>query len=85
MTAENVSENGIYGQFGILYNADIWRAFGGTMLVAVCCALAAGTIGTLVGYCVSKNRRSKWAASVNNIAFLPYLMPSRAVGIASLW
>lgn len=82
MTAENVSENGIYGQFGILYNADIWRAFGGTMLVAVFCALAAGTIGTLVGYCVSKNRRSKWAAYVNNIAFLPYLMPSLAVGIA---
>ena len=82
MTAENVSENGIYGQFGILYNADIWRAFGGTMLVAIFCALAAGTIGTLVGYCVSKNRRSKWAAYVNNIAFLPYLMPSLAVGIA---
>ncbi len=82
MTAENVSENGIYGQFGILYNADIWRAFGGTMIVAICCALVAGTIGTLVGYCVSKNRRSKWAAYVNNIAFLPYLMPSLAVGIA---
>ncbi len=82
MTAENVSENGIYGQYGILYNADIWRAFGGTMIVAICCALAAGTIGTLVGYCVSKNRRSKWAAYVNNIAFLPYLMPSLAVGIA---
>ena len=82
MTAENVSENGIYGQYGILYNADIWRAFGGTMIVAVCCALAAGTIGTLVGYCVSKNRRSKWAGYVNNVAFLPYLMPSLAVGIA---
>ena len=82
LTAENVSENGIYGQFGILYNADIWRAFGGTMIVAVCCALVAGTIGTLVGYCVSKNRRSKWAGYVNNVAFLPYLMPSLAVGIA---
>ena len=52
------------------------------MIVAICCALVAGTIGTLVGYCVSKNRRSKWAAYVNNIAFLPYLMPSLAVGIA---
>ena len=82
LTAENVSENGIYGQFGILYNSDIWRAFGGTMIVAVCCALVAGTIGTLVGYCVSKNRRSKWAGYVNNVAFLPYLMPSLAVGIA---
>ena len=82
MTAENVTENGMYGQKGILYNSEIWNAFGGTLIVAVFCALAAGTIGTLVGYCVSKNRRSKWAAYVNNMAFLPYLMPSLAVGVA---
>ena len=60
----------------------IWGAFKGTLIVAVCCALLAGTIGLLVGYCVSKNRRSKWAAYVNNMAFLPYLMPSLAVGVA---
>ena len=82
ITSENVTENGMYGQKGILYNADIWKAFGGTFLVAICCALLAGTIGTLIGYCVSKNRRSKWAAYVNNMAFLPYLMPSLAVGVA---
>lgn len=81
-TAENLTENGMYGQKGILYNSDIWRAFGGTFLVAICCALLAGTIGTLIGYCVSKNRRSKWASYVNNMAFLPYLMPSLAVGVA---
>ena len=82
VTSENVTENGMYGQKGILYNADIWNAFGGTFLVAICCALVAGTIGTLIGYCVSKNRRSKWASYVNNMAFLPYLMPSLAVGVA---
>ena len=82
ITSENVTENGMYGQKGILYNADIWKAFGGTFLVAICCALLAGTIGTLIGYCVSKNRHSKWAAYVNNMAFLPYLMPSLAVGVA---
>ena len=82
ITSENVTENGMYGQKGILYNADIWKAFGGTFLVAICCALLAGSIGTLIGYCVSKNRRSKWAAYVNNMAFLPYLMPSLAVGVA---
>ena len=82
MTAENVSESGMYGQKGILYNAEIWNAFGGTLIVAILCALTAGTIGTLIGYCVSKNRRSKWAAYVNNMAFLPYLMPSLAVGVA---
>ena len=82
MTSENVTENGMYGQKGILYNETIWRAFGGTIWVSVCCALLAGTIGTLVGYAVSKNRRSKWANYVNSMAFLPYLMPSLAVGAA---
>jgi len=82
MTSENITENGMYGQKGILFNEAIWGAFKGTMIVAVCCALIAGTIGLLVGYCVSKNRRSKWAAYVNSMAFLPYLMPSLAVGVA---
>ena len=82
VTSENVTENGMYGQKGILYNETIWRAFGGTILVSVACALLAGTIGTLVGYAVSKNRRSKWANYVNSMAFLPYLMPSLAVGAA---
>lgn len=82
VTAENITENGMYGQMGILFNSTIWNAFKGTLIVAVCCSLCAGTIGLLVGYCVSKNRRSKWAAYVNNIAFLPYLMPSLAVGVA---
>lgn len=82
MTPENITESGMYGQKGILFNPTIWNAFGGTVIVAVACALLAGTVGLLVGYCVSKNRRSKWAAYVNSMAFLPYLMPSLAVGVA---
>ncbi len=82
VTDENVSENGMYGQKGILHNETIWRAFKGTIWVSVCCSLIAGTIGTLIGYAVSKNRRSKWANYVNSVAFLPYLMPSIAVGVA---
>ncbi|MBR5636846.1 MAG: iron ABC transporter permease, partial [Pseudobutyrivibrio sp.] len=82
VTNENITENGMYGQPGIIYNNTIWHAFFGTLLLAVVCALIAGTIGTLIGYAVAKNRRSKWANYVNNIAFLPYLMPSIAVGAA---
>ena len=81
-TSENVTENGMYGQKGILHNETIWHAFRGTIWVSVCCALLAGTIGTLIGYAVSKSRRSKWANYVNSVAFLPYLMPSIAVGVA---
>lgn len=79
LTSENITENGMYGQKGILYNDTIWNAFKGTILVSVACALLAGTIGTLIGYAVSKNRRSKGANYVNAMAFLPYLMPSIAV------
>ena len=82
LTSENITENGMYGQKGILYNDTIWNAFKGTILVSVACALLAGTIGTLIGYAVSKNRRSKGANYVNAMAFLPYLMPSIAVGAA---
>lgn len=76
------ADSALYGQKGILFNETIWHALGGTLKVAVICALIAGTIGTLIGYAVSKNRRNKWANYVNNVAFLPYLMPSLAVGAA---
>ena len=72
----------LYGQNGILFNGMILRALKGTLFVSIMCALIAGTIGTLIGYALSKNRRSRWANYVNNIAFLPYLMPSLAVGAA---
>jgi len=81
-TSENITENGMYGQKGILYNGTIWSAYKGTIWISLCCSLLAGTIGTLIGYAVSKNRRSKWANYVNSVAFLPYLMPSIAVGVA---
>lgn len=81
-TDENITENGMYGQKGILHNETIWNAFKGTILVSVACSLLAGTIGTLIGYAVAKNRRSRGANYVNSMAFLPYLMPSIAVGAA---
>lgn len=82
LTNENITENGMYGQRGILFNSTIWDAYKGTILVSIACALIAGIIGTLIGYAVSKKRRSKWASYVNSMAFLPYLMPSIAVGAA---
>ncbi len=73
---------GLYGQYGMLFNKGIWNSFRGTIIVAVFCSLLAGTIGLLIGYAVSKNRRNRFANYVNDIAFLPYLLPSIAVGIA---
>ena len=83
-TSDTLGEYGLFGQLGMLHNKQIWKAFAGQLYVAVVCALCAGTIGTLVGYAVSKHRRSRWAAYVNSVAFLPYLMPSLSVGVAFL-
>lgn len=83
-TSDTLGEYGLFGQLGMLHNVQIWKAFAGQLYVAVVCALCAGTIGTLVGYAVSKHRRSKAAAYVNSVAFLPYLMPSLSVGVAFL-
>ena len=82
LTNEDITENGMYGQQGVLYNPIIRKAFWGTLITATSCAIIAGIIGTLVGYAVSKRRRSKLASYVNNVAFLPYLMPSLAVSAA---
>lgn len=83
-TSDTLGEYGLFGQLGMLHNTQIWKAFAGQLYVALVCALCAGTIGTLVGYAVSKHRRSKAAAYVNSVAFLPYLMPSLSVGVAFL-
>lgn len=79
---DGLTEAGLYGQAGILYNSTIWNGFKGTIIVATFAALLAGTLGMLIGYAVSRKRKSKYAMYVNNMAFLPYLLPSLAVGIA---
>ena len=80
--SDNPQDPGMFGQFGILHSSLIWNALGRTLIVAVFTSLAAGTIGLLVGYSVAKNPRSKWANWVSNMAFMPYLMPALAVGVA---
>ena len=76
------SVEGLYGQYGILHNSLIWGSVWGSVKLALVCSLLAGTSGMLIGYAVSKNRRSKFANYVNGMSFLPYLLPSLSVGAA---
>ncbi len=64
------------GYKGLLYSPEIWSALGGSIGLSLVCALFAGTFGLLIGYAVSKKRKSKGAQFVNGLAFLPYLLPS---------
>ena len=76
-----VLNNGINGVF---YEHQVAAAFGKSVGLSVCCALIAGTMGVLLGYAVAKRRGSVLAKTGDNIAFLPYLMPSMALGAAFL-
>jgi iron(III) transport system permease protein len=79
-TSSVAGESGMFSQLGILYNKGLWKSIGGSLLVSFICAILAGSIGFLIGYAVSKQRKNKFANYVNNISFLPYLVPSLALG-----
>lgn len=66
---------------GIFYEPKAWQALGNSVLIAALCSIFAGTIGLLIGYAVSRKRKSKFASFVNGLAFFPYLMPSISLSL----
>jgi iron(III) transport system permease protein len=66
---------------GFFHEPKIWGALQGSVVLSLCCGFAAGLSGLLIGYAVSKNRKSKGARFVNGLAFFPYLMPSLALSV----
>lgn len=75
------AENGLKG---IFFEKQVWKAFGNSLKLSLICALIAGTLGILVGYAVAKKRGTFLSKALDNLAFLPYLMPSMALGVAFL-
>ena len=72
------------GLVGIFHEKQVWRAFGNSLLLSFLCAIIAGSSGVLIGYAVARKRVTRLARSVDSLAFLPYLMPSMALGAAFL-
>lgn len=75
------AQNGVRG---IFYEPAVWQAFRNSILLSLTCALIAGTAGIFIGYAVARKRGTWLAKLVDNLAFLPYLMPSMALGAAFL-
>ena len=65
-----------YSLNGIFHNDTIMSSFGRSVLLAAIVSLICGTGGILIGYAVSKNRRSRLTNYVSSLAFLPYLIPA---------
>lgn len=78
ISTEPISTNDFVGFF---HENKIWKALGGSVKLSVFCALFAGLSGFLIGYAVSKCRKSRGANFVNGLAFFPYLMPSIALSV----
>ncbi len=68
------------GEAGILRNPAILRAAWNSVKLALAAALISGFIGIFIGYAVVKGRNTKLSNSVEQISFLPYLVPGIAFG-----
>ncbi|MBQ4252577.1 MAG: iron ABC transporter permease [Erysipelotrichaceae bacterium] len=63
---------------GILRNPEVYRTLGNSLKLAFTCAVGAGTLGFLAGYSIVRRRGSFISKTVENLTFIPYLIPSMA-------
>ncbi len=68
------------GEPGVLRNPQLMRALGNTMQLAFVVALICGVLGMLVGYTIVRLRGTVVSRLLDQMSFLPYLMPSIALG-----
>ncbi len=68
------------GEAGVLRNPIILKSAWNSIKLAVISSLTAGFIGIFVGYAVVKGRNTKLSQTLEQVAFLPYLVPSIAFG-----
>lgn len=68
------------GEPGILRNTALLKALGNSIKLGVTVALVCGITGMLIGYTVVRARGTFFSKLLDQLAFLPYLMPSIAFG-----
>ena len=68
------------GEPGVLRNPQLMRALGNTLQLAFVVALICGVLGMLVGYTIVRLRGTTVSRLLDQMSFLPYLMPSIALG-----
>ncbi len=68
------------GIAGVLRDSQTWASTWNSVALAVIVALTTAIIGIMLGYAVVKGRGTLLSRMVEQLAFLPYLMPSIAFG-----
>jgi len=68
------------GEAGVLRNPAIIGAVWNSILLALTSSLLAGILGIFIGYAVVRGRQTRLAFAVEQLSFLPYLVPGIAFG-----
>lgn len=63
---------------GILRNPEVYRTLWNSFRLSLSCSIGAGTLGFLAGYCIVRRRGSFISRLVEDLTFIPYLIPSMA-------
>lgn len=66
------------GEPGIFRNPMIWKSIYNTLKLALTCSFLATVIGSILGYIVSRGRKKLSGKVVEQLSFLPFLIPSIA-------
>ena len=70
--------NDVQDKAGILVNPNVYKGLINSLKLSVVCALGAGTVGFLAGYAIVRRRGTKLSSFVENLTFIPYLIPAMA-------
>ncbi|OHE62719.1 MAG: ABC transporter permease [Treponema sp. GWB1_62_6] len=68
------------GEPGIFRNGAMWRALGTTMKLVLVSSVIATFVGLILGYVISRGRKKLSGRVIEQVSFLPYLIPSIAFG-----
>ena len=68
------------GEPGVLRNSLFWQNLRNTMLLVVSTSIIASLVGQTLGYIISRGRTKISAKFIEQLVFVPYLIPSIAFG-----
>lgn len=68
------------GEAGIFRNPAIWAAMLNTMKLVILASLIATFLGLILGYVISRGRKRMSGRLIEQLSFLPYIIPSISFG-----
>jgi iron(III) transport system permease protein len=68
------------GEPGVLLNPAVWRAAWNSIKLAMYTAFFTAFLGVILGYAIVKGRGTRLAKIVEQLAFIPYVIPGIAFG-----